>query len=162
MSGNSNAHRVQIIIAIIGLIGTIAAALIANWDKIFSRSEKPVIETRLSPDDQTAPIPKVNPPPPPQPQLTGTYTGYSIEGATRYPIRITLQRTGNRVTGSYVQAGQRGTVRGTVTGNKLRYEWILGGYQGQGVSIIDSSQISGTWGYGNSVDNGGTLYATAQ
>ena len=37
MSGSN--HRVQIIVALIGLIGVIAGAMFANWDKIFGQSD---------------------------------------------------------------------------------------------------------------------------
>jgi hypothetical protein len=36
-------HRVAITVAIIGLAGTLGAALLSNWDKIFSRSPQPKI-----------------------------------------------------------------------------------------------------------------------
>jgi hypothetical protein len=34
---SQNSHRVAIVVAVIGVIGTIGAALIRNWDKIFPR-----------------------------------------------------------------------------------------------------------------------------
>ena len=34
---SQTSHRVAIVVAVIGVIGTIGAALIGNWDKIFQR-----------------------------------------------------------------------------------------------------------------------------
>ena len=36
-----SSHRVAIVVAVIGVIGTLGAALIANWDRIFAPSPKP-------------------------------------------------------------------------------------------------------------------------
>lgn len=41
MARGNDGGRTQIIIAAIGLIGVIAAAFIANWDKIFPRDAAP-------------------------------------------------------------------------------------------------------------------------
>jgi hypothetical protein len=35
MSSDSKSYRVQIIVAVIGLVGVLGGALIANWDKVF-------------------------------------------------------------------------------------------------------------------------------
>lgn len=48
-------HRVTITVAIIGLAGTLGAALLSNWDKIFSRAPQPaVVNGQLA--DKTNPI----------------------------------------------------------------------------------------------------------
>jgi hypothetical protein len=36
MAGDKQTSRTQIIVAIIGLLGVLGGAMIANWDKIFS------------------------------------------------------------------------------------------------------------------------------
>jgi len=37
-----NARQVQIIVAIIGIVGVLGAALISNWDKLFASAKQPV------------------------------------------------------------------------------------------------------------------------
>ncbi|NEO63767.1 MAG: hypothetical protein F6J98_26400 [Moorea sp. SIO4G2] len=37
MSGQDKSHRTEIIVAVIGLVGVLGAALFANWDKLFPK-----------------------------------------------------------------------------------------------------------------------------
>ncbi len=60
-------HRVAITVAIIGLAGTLGAALLSNWDKIFSRAPQPKVvneelSKRINPIEApaTVPIPKIS------------------------------------------------------------------------------------------------------
>lgn len=49
-------HRVTITVAIIGLAGTLGAALLSNWDKIFTRAPQPPVEDHLLPKPPKNPI----------------------------------------------------------------------------------------------------------
>ena len=79
-------HRVTIVVAIIGAVATLGAALIANWDKVFTRAPQaatraePVAETPVQaapPADpvQTAPPDPVQliPPADPNPRIAGVW-----------------------------------------------------------------------------------------
>jgi hypothetical protein len=48
MTNKEGGSNTQIIIAIIGLIGVLGGALLANWDKIFSPKITPVLSSSLS------------------------------------------------------------------------------------------------------------------
>ncbi|MCP9836131.1 hypothetical protein KBY84_01325 [Cyanobium sp. N.Huapi 1H5] len=58
-------HRVTITVAIIGLVGTLGAALLSNWDKIFTRAPQPPVEDHQLPKPPKDPIetPSANPTP---------------------------------------------------------------------------------------------------
>jgi hypothetical protein len=157
-------YRTQIIIALIGLIGALGGALIANWGKIFPPEHEipPVHQNQPSPEvilKET--IPKHSPPAQTK-SFHGVYVGISTEGINQYRFEGTFSRQGNQITGSYLQSGSVGRIRGTVQGNTLYYTWQLEGYFGKGVSTAEGDDIIGTWGYGNSIDNGGTLRARLQ
>jgi hypothetical protein len=44
MADGKKISRTQIIVAIIGLIGALGGALIANWDKVYPPREVPTLE----------------------------------------------------------------------------------------------------------------------
>jgi len=94
--------------------------------------------------------------------FVGVYLGISTEGTTQLPIKITFKHLGDKVTGTYTLSGMLGTMHGTVSGNTFSYQWKLGGYTGLGVSIVQGSTISGTWGYNSSDNDAGTLTAQLQ
>lgn len=63
-------HRVAITVAIIGLAGTLGASLIANWDKLFSRSSQPlVVNKQLSDMTYSVEAPSADP----IPNITGVW-----------------------------------------------------------------------------------------
>jgi len=53
---DSKQHRITVLVAIIGLMGVLGAAVIANFDKIFSASNKPTATVSPSPDKAAAPV----------------------------------------------------------------------------------------------------------
>ncbi|MCU0502456.1 MAG: hypothetical protein MUC51_11955 [Anaerolineae bacterium] len=60
---NGSSHRVQIIVAVLGLVGVLATAILSNWDKFFPAPPPPTVEpTRAS---VATPSPK-----PPEPTST--------------------------------------------------------------------------------------------
>ena len=69
---------------------------------------------------------------------------------------VRLVREGNRVHGTYVCCGG-GTIEGRVyEGRVIRYQWRQPNAQGEGVwEIIAPDRLEGTWGSGQSDDDGG-------
>ena len=176
MSSESNSHKTQIIVALIGLVGVLGAGLLANWEKIFPSAKE---STYVAPTDNNNPpadtrptvTPPLNQPGPtvspvaqdPQPNyFSGTYLGVSTEGMVQSQFQMTFQRHGNTVTGTYIQNGVQGTIQGTVNGDTMHYQWNLGWYSGRGQCTIQGNKTSGTWGYGTSTNNGGTMVAYLQ
>lgn len=117
---------------------------------------------QAGPTPQPQPQVIQNTPPPPQHFISGTYVGVSTEGLIQSPFQMTFQRHGNAVTGTYIQNGMQGTIQGTVTGDIMHYQWTLGMYSGRGVAKMRGNQTAGTWGYGMSDNNGGTMIAYLQ
>jgi hypothetical protein len=46
---NSSNHRVQILVAVLGLVGVLATAALSNWDKIFPAPPPPTVEPTHTP-----------------------------------------------------------------------------------------------------------------
>jgi hypothetical protein len=136
----ADSNRSTLIVAIIGLIGTLGAAVIANWDKIAGTPDEPAHRQTV------APIRGPDDPPPPQPKkprvvnIAGTwrdpnypmnYSRITQDGETfRFDgAGATLQGIGFRTTGTgtvsemnlsldYATAYQTGQqIRGTCTGS---------------------------------------------
>ena len=68
-----SSHRVTIAVAIIGVMGTLGAALIANWDKVFPPAPQPLPKPAPAPaprpiDGQNAPVRAA-----PTPQVAGLW-----------------------------------------------------------------------------------------
>jgi hypothetical protein len=63
-----SSHRVAIAVAVIGVMGTLGAALIANWDKIFPRAPQAPVTPARPASEPVQPRRQAEPaPPPPQP-----------------------------------------------------------------------------------------------
>ncbi len=173
---SDNSHKTQITVALIGVLGALGAGLLANWDKIFPAAKEPAATVSTS---------NTNPPSHAQPAVTptltqdgpthspavrnaqpqhfnGTYIGITTEGMIQTEFQMTFHRRGNSVSGTYIQAGMQGTIQGTVEGETLYYQWNLGGYAGRGQCTILGNKTAGTWGYGMSMNNGGTMVAYLQ
>jgi hypothetical protein len=86
----------------------------------------------------------------PRRTLGGTYTSNWDD--------VTLEQDGNRIRGTYVCCGG-GTIEGRIVeGRVIKYHWSEphGAGEGEGVwTITPSGALEGTWGHGQSVDNGG-------
>jgi hypothetical protein len=68
---------------------------------------------------------------------------------------VQLVQDGNRVHGTYVCCGG-GTIEGTIRGRILRYHWESpAGGVGNGVWLIESTRLEGTWGSNKSDRDGG-------
>jgi hypothetical protein len=46
---NGNNHKVQIIVAVLGLVGVLATAVLSNWDKFFPTAPPPTVEPARAP-----------------------------------------------------------------------------------------------------------------
>ncbi len=86
----------------------------------------------------------------PRRSLSGVYTSNWDD--------VTLEQDGNRIRGTYVCCGG-GTIEGRIVeGRVIKYHWSepRGAGEGEGVwTITPSGRLEGTWGHGQSVDNGG-------
>ena len=76
------------------------------------------------------------------------------------PIEVVFDRdANNQVVGHYSFGLGVGNIEGTVRANELYFDWSWGGDYGRGVLRASNggADFSGTWGYHESADNGGTL-----
>lgn len=114
MSDDGNkGHTTQIAVALIGVLGVIATALFANWDKVFpDRPEGPPTATQ-SPDpypsetpspvpsgETPSPTPEPSTPAPEQPtdparQFVGTWS--NVDNNTRGTTRWIIRKSGNNL-----------------------------------------------------------------
>jgi hypothetical protein len=60
-----SSHRVTIAVAIIGVIGTLGAALIANWEKIFPRAPEALVKPSPRPEEPVPAVRRADPAPRP-------------------------------------------------------------------------------------------------
>lgn len=92
--------------------------------------------------------------------LMGRYAGTFdvLSGSSGVAITTILEKNDRMVTGVYTYATSRGEIKGLLSGNVLTFTWAEGGASGKGRFVLDDSEqsFSGTWGYMNSSDNGGT------
>ena len=160
----------QIIIALIGSVGVLGGALLANWDKVFPHSKTntmppisqdapkkeavkvstPLTETTVTKTEPTVAKRIVTPT-----LFSGQFTGFSTEGFEQNFAQASLNRNGNQVNGKFIINDNVGRINGTITGNRLHYSWNNAGYSGQGVLVQIGRQITGTWGYGNANSGAG-------
>ena len=69
---------------------------------------------------------------------------------------VTLEQDGNRVRGTYVCCGGGAIDGRIIEGRVIKYHWHQPGADGEGVwTITASGRLDGTWGTGQSVDDGG-------
>ena len=88
----------------------------------------------------------------------GVYEGdFSLNGEL-LPVTLILRRNGKNVTGQYSYGVGTGTLIGIVEGDELFYKWQEGGVSGSAhVKALEAGErIDGTWGNGESWDDGGT------
>lgn len=95
--------------------------------------------------------------------FNGTFAGETTQrGDPRaFPILLDLERDGNRVNGRYTFGIGVGTIRGTVSGDTLDFDWEWAGNRGRGrfASRDGGNAFGGTWGYRDSAENAGTWKA---
>ncbi|NIN69019.1 MAG: hypothetical protein GTO63_30900, partial [Anaerolineae bacterium] len=104
MSEGKQRFRTEVVVALIGLIGVLGAAALANWDKIFppdvEREPRPTDEVGSqleAPTDTVAPVAELEAPAPKEPECGSTIsrppddgslslTWESVEGASTYTV----------------------------------------------------------------------------
>jgi hypothetical protein len=86
---------------------------------------------------------------PPVIDVTGTYTGTYGE--------VRLSQHGTHIEGDYVCCGG-GTIEGRIVGRVIKFHWAQSdGADGDGEwRVITTTTLEGTWGSGESADDGGT------
>jgi hypothetical protein len=88
----------------------------------------------------------------------GAYKGEIALPDGSVAISTVLKRNGDRVTGEYFYGAGRGTLVGIIDGGVLVFEWKEAGEHGHGVfrPDADGTSFSGSWGFGESVSDGGS------
>jgi hypothetical protein len=90
--------------------------------------------------------------------FNGLYEG-AFSGGAGAGVKITVrfERTNEKVFGDYTYGLGAGQISGIFENNRLYFQWKEGTSYGQGLfkASQDGSQFDGTWGYGQSRDNGG-------
>jgi hypothetical protein len=88
----------------------------------------------------------------------GTYQGEFSDGTGSLPINTVLRRNGDQVTGEYYYGAGAGQVVGLVQDGTFYFQWQEGNASGYGYleTDDDGETVSGRWGRGESMDDGGT------
>lgn len=88
----------------------------------------------------------------------GSYQGEFSDGTASLPVNTVLRRRGDQVTGEYYYGGGAGRVVGLVQDQTLYFQWQEGNASGYGYleTADDGQTVSGRWGRGESMDDGGT------
>jgi hypothetical protein len=88
----------------------------------------------------------------------GTYQGEFSDGTASLPINTLLRRNGDQVTGDYYYGAGAGQVVGLVQDGVFYFQWQEGNASGYGYLQTDDEgeTVSGRWGRGESMDDGGT------
>ncbi|HJT13422.1 MAG TPA: M48 family metalloprotease [Dongiaceae bacterium] len=88
----------------------------------------------------------------------GTYQGEFSDGTANLPINTVLRRDGDQVTGEYYYGAGAGQVVGLIQDGTFYFQWQEGDATGYGyLETADGGEtVSGRWGRGESMDDGGT------
>lgn len=139
-----SSSNVAVIVAVIGVLGTISAAVIANWDKIVGSGSAEPVHVNQTPHNEAAPLPspdKVNVTPAQTANapidISGTWRdddGYSYD----------IRQTGDRYhLTQFLNGAEVGTGDGHVDGSSLTHDFTainpLTGGQMQGVCNVQLS-----------------------
>lgn len=89
--------------------------------------------------------------------FAGTFEGRLGDGTAELPVRVVLERQGNRVRGMFTYGLGLGELQGEVQQGRLHYAWTLGLEQGLGVmdAAEQGRRLEGRWGRERSDDDGG-------
>jgi hypothetical protein len=140
--------RITIVVALITLAGTLGAALIANWDKLFPRSQAAVAPAPApapspTPTATAVPSPAPAPAPTPAPAPKAPPAAADTERSTAHaPPR------GPSIAGSWRNAAYPGIVLNiTQQGNQIRFTQtgVLSngvGFESAGAGVVEGSQIA--------------------
>lgn len=108
-------HRVAIKVAVIGLAGTLGAALLSNWDKIFSRAPQPkVVEEQFL----NKPNPIEAPSADPSPDISGVWRDSDNPGnrtkVSQVDSRFSFTRWGTLPNGVRFESSGTGSLVGSL------------------------------------------------
>ncbi len=89
--------------------------------------------------------------------FSGVYQGNISLNGEFLPVTLILRRSGKNVTGQYSYGVGSGGLTGVVEGDQMFYKWREGGVTGSGrIKALEAGEsIDGTWGNGESWDDGG-------
>lgn len=88
----------------------------------------------------------------------GTYQGEFSDGSASLPINTILRRNGDQVIGEFYYGAGAGQVVGLIQDGTFYFQWQEGNATGYGYLETDDGgeTVSGRWGRGESMDDGGT------
>jgi hypothetical protein len=94
----------------------------------------------------------------------GTFNGEFSDGTTTLKVTTVLRRNGDQVTGEFYFGAGAGTIVGIIQGDVLYYQWseAMGGGYGQMKAEQGGKVVTGHWGWGESMDDGGTWSGTRE
>lgn len=88
--------------------------------------------------------------------FSGTYDGVITAAGVDFPVRALFTRSGDRLTGFYNFGAGVGQLDGIIEGDTAYLEWRSGPERGRARLTAAGDTLSGTWGYFDSVEDGGT------
>lgn len=88
--------------------------------------------------------------------FSGLLSGELLVEGESFPLTLFLARDGERVIGQFDFGTGQGVLEGLVDGDSLVYRWSTGEDSGRGRLERTRAGYGGTWGYGRSLDDGGT------
>ncbi len=95
--------------------------------------------------------------------FNGLYGGTITISGVDFDFGTWMERTGDRVVGEYSYGDGIGRMEGTVQGDRLRYRWYFDADSGRGAALLGpGGALEGTWGVGDSSENGGPWQALPQ
>ena len=92
----------------------------------------------------------------------GTLHGKMIGGTTEFDLDTVLVRDGDTVTGSYSYGAGFGRIEGAINGPTLDYRWSMPPDSGGATLTFEDGVYRGSWGYGLSSSDGGTIEVRAE
>lgn len=132
-----HSSRTPILVAMIGVAGTVGAALIVNWDKLFSKAEPP---PKVTPTGTPDAAPATTAPAMPVPQLAGIWRDAAnpsiVSTMTQEGNMLRFTRTGSLPNGIVFESNGSGSLDGL----RLSTQYVARYANGQS----SSGQCTGT------------------
>src|SRR6516164_7796124 len=88
--------------------------------------------------------------------FSGVFAGVVVDSSGA-EVQLKLVRDQNSVKGNYFRGGLCGGVSANVTGNRMAFSWNWAGNAGRGIISQTGDSLSGTFGFGDATEGGGTL-----
>jgi hypothetical protein len=91
-------------------------------------------------------------------EFSGVFVGVVVDnGPSGAEIQLRLVRDQDSVRGNYFRAGICGSISGIVVGNRMTFSWNWVDSSGRGVAIQTGNSLSGSSGFKDSTEGGGTF-----